>query len=150
MIDAASLLADGVRLHQAGQLADAERIYQRILAALPDHFDSLHLLGLIFLQRGHHAQAVAQIDAALTRDPDNICSIATTPAGGGWQIARTVPGIRPRGCFDRVRHASGHRSLRARRRRWRAMLAIGERAGASTRRRPRAALDQVRHRIEYL
>jgi protein O-GlcNAc transferase len=51
MTSAASLFADGVRLHQAGRLADAEQIYHRILATLPDHFDCLHLLGLIFLQR---------------------------------------------------------------------------------------------------
>jgi tetratricopeptide (TPR) repeat protein len=71
MTNAASLFADGVKLHQAGRLADAETAYRRILAALPDHFDCLHLLGLIFLQRGDHASAVEQLDAALARDPGN-------------------------------------------------------------------------------
>jgi tetratricopeptide (TPR) repeat protein len=51
-------------------LADAEEIYQRILATLPDHADCLHLLGLIFLQRGDHALAVEQIDRALEKNPD--------------------------------------------------------------------------------
>jgi tetratricopeptide (TPR) repeat protein len=75
MTSAALLFADGVKLHQAGRLADAEQIYHRILATLPDHFDCLHLLGLIFLQRGHHAQAVEQIDTALKRQPDNIFAL---------------------------------------------------------------------------
>ncbi len=75
MTSAASLFADGVKLHQAGRLADAEKIYRQILAALPDHFDCLHLLGLIFLQRGHHARAVEQIGTALQRDPDNIFAL---------------------------------------------------------------------------
>jgi protein O-GlcNAc transferase len=56
-------------------LADAEQIYHRILATLPDHFDCLHLLGLIFLQRGHHARAVAQIEIALKSDPNNIFAL---------------------------------------------------------------------------
>jgi tetratricopeptide (TPR) repeat protein len=72
---ATSLFADGVKLHQAGQLADAEEIYNRILATLPDHFDCLHLLGLIFLQRGHHALAVEQMDTALRRDPNNVFAL---------------------------------------------------------------------------
>ena len=35
----------------------------------PNHFDSLHLLGVIFHQRGNHAEAVRQIDAALKINP---------------------------------------------------------------------------------
>jgi tetratricopeptide (TPR) repeat protein len=71
MTAAASLLANGVKLHQAGQLADAEMIYRQILAALPDQADCLHLLGLIFLQRGEHVPAVEHIDGALRNDPHN-------------------------------------------------------------------------------
>jgi len=75
MNSAASLLADGVKLHQAGRLADAETIYRRILAALPDQFDCLHLLGLIFLQRGQYPQALQQIETALRREPDNASAL---------------------------------------------------------------------------
>jgi tetratricopeptide (TPR) repeat protein len=71
MTSAASLFADGVELHRAGRLVDAEATYRRILATSPDHFDCLQLLGLIFLQRGDHASAVKQIDAALACDPGN-------------------------------------------------------------------------------
>ncbi len=63
--------AQALALHQSGRLADAEKIYQRVLKTTPDHFDSLHLLGVIFHQRGKHAQAVRQIDLALKRSPQN-------------------------------------------------------------------------------
>jgi tetratricopeptide (TPR) repeat protein len=51
--------------HQTGRLADAEKIYRQILETQPNHFDSLHLLGLVYSQRGKHAEAVRQINAAL-------------------------------------------------------------------------------------
>jgi tetratricopeptide (TPR) repeat protein len=80
MTNAASLFADGVKLHQAGRLADAEQIYQRILATLPDHADCLHFLGLIFLQRGDHALAVEQIDRALEKNPDDAFALSNRGA----------------------------------------------------------------------
>ena len=64
-----SLFAEALALHQAGRLEDAERIYHQILAVQPDHFDSRHLLGVIFHQRGNHAEAVLQIDRALEQIP---------------------------------------------------------------------------------
>src|SRR6185295_16586517 len=41
--DPAPLLAQAVACHRAGQLAEAEQFYRRILEAQPTHFDSLHL-----------------------------------------------------------------------------------------------------------
>ncbi len=49
----ASLFAQGLALHRGGQLKDAERIYNQILASSPDHFESRHLLGLTFMQTWH-------------------------------------------------------------------------------------------------
>jgi len=66
------LLAEAFALHQAGRLAEAEQAYNRILATQPDHFDSLHLLGIVFHQRGDHAQALRHIDRALKINPNNI------------------------------------------------------------------------------
>ena len=68
---ALSPFAEALALHQAGRLADAEKIYQRVLKKIPDHFDALHLLGVVFHQRGNHAQAIRQIDLALKRSPQN-------------------------------------------------------------------------------
>jgi tetratricopeptide (TPR) repeat protein len=72
---AKDLFAEALALHQAGQLADAEQIYHRILAAEPGHFDSLHLLGVIFLQRGDAQAAVRQISAALKVAPHHILAL---------------------------------------------------------------------------
>jgi tetratricopeptide (TPR) repeat protein len=67
-----SLLAEAFALHQAGRLAEAAQTYNQILATQPDHFDSLHLLGIVFHQRGDHAQALRHIDRALKINPNNI------------------------------------------------------------------------------
>jgi tetratricopeptide (TPR) repeat protein len=75
MPDVTSLFAAAVALHQAGRLAEAEKIYNQILATQSDHFGSLHLLGVIMHQRGDHAQAIQQIDVALDKDPDNISAL---------------------------------------------------------------------------
>jgi tetratricopeptide (TPR) repeat protein len=56
-------------------MAEAEWIYTQILAREPDHFDALHLRGLIHHQRGDHVGALSQIDAALRRLPDNILGL---------------------------------------------------------------------------
>ena len=51
-------------------MAEAERIYRQILKAQPKHFDSQHLLGIIYSQRGNPAEAVRQIDVALRINPN--------------------------------------------------------------------------------
>ena len=61
--------SQAVALHHAGRLAEAETSYRHILKVQPDHFDSLHLLGVIYFQRGNHAEAVRQIDVALKINP---------------------------------------------------------------------------------
>jgi tetratricopeptide (TPR) repeat protein len=70
-----ALLAEAFALHQAGRLAEAEKTYNQILATQPDHFDSLHLLGIVFHQRGDHAQALRHIDLALKINPNNIVAL---------------------------------------------------------------------------
>jgi tetratricopeptide (TPR) repeat protein len=37
-------------LHQQGELVEAERVYREVLQAAPNHFDALHLLGVLALQ----------------------------------------------------------------------------------------------------
>ena len=55
----------GQALHQQGKLADAERIYRDILRRRPDHFDALHLLGVIALQTRHAKKAADLISKAI-------------------------------------------------------------------------------------
>jgi protein O-GlcNAc transferase len=69
----AGLLAEAAAHHQAGRLAEAERLYRRILAVDPKHIDSLHLLGLIAHQTGHSDKALDLIGRAIAlngADPD--------------------------------------------------------------------------------
>ena len=61
------LLATAISQHRAGQLAEAERTYRRILASEPGHADCLHLLGIIAHQRGQHDTAVDLIGQAIAR-----------------------------------------------------------------------------------
>ena len=43
--------------HMQGQLAQAELLYREILAQVPDHFDALHLRGVLEGQRKNSAAA---------------------------------------------------------------------------------------------
>jgi protein O-GlcNAc transferase len=69
--DVATTFSQAMASHRAGRIAEAEAGYRRILAAQPDHFDSLHLLGVVHHQRGDHVEAVRLIDAALQLNPNS-------------------------------------------------------------------------------
>jgi tetratricopeptide (TPR) repeat protein len=56
------------RLAALGQLADAERIYARILAALPEHALALHNMGVAQYRQGKVGEAIATVRRALGRD----------------------------------------------------------------------------------
>jgi len=56
--------------HRAGQLSAAEDIYQRILAAVPQHAQTLYLLGVLHLQTDRGAQALELIGQAVALDPN--------------------------------------------------------------------------------
>ena len=69
MPDSADLLAHALEYHRAGRMDEAEKIYRRILAGDARHSDSLHLLGMVEHQRGHHDAAVALIQQAIVINP---------------------------------------------------------------------------------
>src|SRR5579862_381243 len=56
--------------HQAGRLADAERLYRRVLADEPNHADALNLLGVLAAQVGRFDDAVALIGRACALCPN--------------------------------------------------------------------------------
>lgn len=58
-----------VGLHKQGYLDAAGEIYERVLAAEPEHPDALHLLGLALHQRGRHDEALALLRRAVARAP---------------------------------------------------------------------------------
>jgi predicted O-linked N-acetylglucosamine transferase (SPINDLY family) len=63
-------LESGISHHQAGRLADAERIYRQILAQQPDHAVAMHLLGVIARQVGRCDLAVDLIRRAIALRPN--------------------------------------------------------------------------------
>ena len=66
---AAPLIQEAVALHQRGQLAEAERIYDAVLQADPRQFDALHLYGVLKHQQGQSVEALRLVAAALKTDP---------------------------------------------------------------------------------
>jgi protein O-GlcNAc transferase len=77
-VDLAPMLAQAVEFHQAGNLESAQAIYSKILAAAPDHFDALHLLGVLRHQQDHHEDACALMTTAISVNPrsvDALCNL---------------------------------------------------------------------------
>ncbi len=58
-----------LRHHQQGQLDEAARLYQAVLAAQPGHPEAWHLLGVVAHQKGDHARAVELIGRAIAVNP---------------------------------------------------------------------------------
>ncbi|NQU69766.1 MAG: tetratricopeptide repeat protein [Rhodospirillales bacterium] len=59
----------GLAFYQAGKLERARDTCRKILKRQPDHFDALHLLGVIALQTGHIQRAVAFLEKAVAINP---------------------------------------------------------------------------------
>ena len=64
-----ALLDAAIAHHQAGRLDEADAAYRRVLAALPKHFDALHLLGVVAMQRGRLDDARVLIADAIALNP---------------------------------------------------------------------------------
>ncbi|HEX7641897.1 MAG TPA: tetratricopeptide repeat protein [Burkholderiaceae bacterium] len=83
MIDIAAALREALALHKRGRLDEAELRYRQLLECEPNHFDALHLLGLIARQRGQAQLAVGLIERALAADDKQ--AIAWCNLGTAWQ-----------------------------------------------------------------
>ena len=62
-------IEEGVALQRQGKLAEAEKIYTRILKTLPDQFDTLQLLAELKVQRGKPGEALRLMTAAVKARP---------------------------------------------------------------------------------
>ncbi|CAK0766886.1 hypothetical protein WCLP8_3990005 [uncultured Gammaproteobacteria bacterium] len=71
MATLAEAFARATRLHQVGQLSEAADVYRAILAAVPDHAPSLHLLGVIAAQNRRLEPAETLIRRAIALDDGN-------------------------------------------------------------------------------
>src|SRR5580704_10550730 len=92
-------LREAVALHRQGRLHEAEKIYARVLKAVPGHFDSLNLLGAIKARQGQFGEAQRLFGAAVKADPQ---------APQGWSnlgqayyaLKRLAEALE---CFDKAR-----------------------------------------------
>lgn len=91
-------LMRAVALHQAGQLAEAEPIYRKVLQTIPEQPDALHLLGLIEKQKGETAEAIRLIEQAARLSP------ATAAVHGNLGNAYRDMGLVDRAiqCYERA------------------------------------------------
>ena len=62
----APAIALALQHHRNGRFLEAERLYRQVLAADPEHFDALHLLGVLAYQAGNTDVAIDLIGNALT------------------------------------------------------------------------------------
>lgn len=67
-----NLVQTALKLHQQGQLDQAEAIYRQIIAADSGNSDAIQLLGVICLQRGKTPQGEALIRQAISMRPDAV------------------------------------------------------------------------------
>lgn len=63
-------IGEGVSLQRQGRLGEAEKIYLRVLKAVPDQFETLQLLAQIKMQRGKPGEALRLMTAAVAARPD--------------------------------------------------------------------------------
>jgi tetratricopeptide (TPR) repeat protein len=65
-------IEEGVVLQRQGRLAEAEKIYTRVLKILPDQFETLQLLAEIKMQRAKPGEALRLMTAAVAARPDSV------------------------------------------------------------------------------
>ncbi len=63
------LLEQAAAWHRQQRLDDAEAVYRQVFEAQPSYIDALHLLGVIYSQRGDHVTAERLIRQALHDNP---------------------------------------------------------------------------------
>jgi protein O-GlcNAc transferase len=69
MHDPSKLFHQALQLHSSGSIQAAESLYSEILKARSDHFDALHMLGVLRYQQGRLPEAFSLIGAALKAKP---------------------------------------------------------------------------------
>ena len=77
--DLGQTLQEALRLHGAGRLREAEKLYARALKAAPDNFDALNLLGALKAQSGQMGEALRLLTGAVKinpRVPDALFNLA--------------------------------------------------------------------------
>jgi len=97
--DLGQSLSEAVGLQRRGQLRDAEKIYARVLKAVPDNFDALNLLGGVKLQQGQFGEAQRLFSAAVKANPQS--PHAWGNLGQAWFALKRAPEALQ--CLDKAR-----------------------------------------------
>jgi Flp pilus assembly protein TadD len=71
-----ALLDQAVGLHGQGRLAEAERLYEQVLAASPNFADARHMLGVLKAQQGHVREAYDLIAPVVAANPGDALALA--------------------------------------------------------------------------
>lgn len=69
LLDLRVRFAEAVAHHQGNRLDEAAQLYRKILQTEAKHYDSLHMLGIIHLQRGEYVEALRLFAAVLKDNP---------------------------------------------------------------------------------
>jgi protein O-GlcNAc transferase len=69
MHDLSQVLDQAADLQRRGELAAAESLYLQLIAARPDHFDALQMLGFLRYRQGRFLEALSSMGAALKANP---------------------------------------------------------------------------------
>lgn len=86
-----AVLAQALGAQQAQRYEVAETCYRHALSLSPDHFDALHMLGVVRLQRGDFNEAFALIEHALSLRPTDAGARhnrALAEMARDWSVAR--------------------------------------------------------------
>src|ERR1700733_7318364 len=70
-MDTTQILELATAHHLAGEFGHARELYERALAINPDDANVMFRLGVLDMQGGAYEAALAWLDAALTRAPEN-------------------------------------------------------------------------------
>lgn len=69
MSSASEIVAEGIRLHRAGDLRAARRCYEQANKKDPFNFDAIHMTGVLALQEGRTDNAIRLIQVAIRIKP---------------------------------------------------------------------------------
>ena len=71
-----NLLAQAVDLHGQGRLTEAEKLYERVLAASPGLTGARHMLGVLRAQQGRNQEAFNLIAPVVAANPRDVLALA--------------------------------------------------------------------------
>src|SRR5689334_15516516 len=71
-----ALFNQAVALHGQGRLAEAERLYNQLLAANPNLMDVRHMLGVIRAQQGRAGEAHDLLAPVVAANPNDALALA--------------------------------------------------------------------------